>query len=176
MNNNIAIYEWESAKKLTRWLFCIGAFAASIICLFVIRFDINESGGKMFTKISGIVFGVCAIAFLIPGRTVIDIPNHVVRREILLFGKFLLYWRNLPFGNFSKVFIEFQEDLTNRQWDNYYVGLRFLSGRKLWIKYWNIRYGKPCPAAKELAENLSRDLGLPLEKIELVQTEGKIVN
>jgi hypothetical protein len=156
-----ASYDWHSGRRGVLWLACIGCFTLAIVCLL----GINEADatGKIFIYLFALSFGICGIAFLIPGKTTVDISNRLVSRRLLLFGRLVLFQRNSAFSDFRSVLIRCTPD---HDGDTYFVGLRRLSGRKLWIRYWNVPHGQVCNAASELAASLAKDIDLPIERPE----------
>jgi hypothetical protein len=167
-SNKAPVYKWHSTKGKIVCLGGLACLAVSIICLFIIK-D-NESGGKWMLRIFGIIFGLGGTGLFLPVQTIVDTSNRSVRRELLFFGRWVLFSRSLPFSDFQTVAIHRTAD-PDQCWDTYFVSLRRLSGRKLWIRYWNIRHGSSCNEATELAECLSRDMGLPIDETDLQQTK-----
>ena len=160
-SDNVATYDWHPFQKNTLLAMSLISFICTGACAFF-GTHTNETSGRIVSVCLGFLFMVAGIAFLMPTRTRINLSNDTLSSETLVFGHYPIRRKNLQFGEFSAVLID------KRSGDNafdYFVGLEYLSRRKLWVTYFpNIPAGSPCSQAERVAEQLSAALQLPITK------------
>jgi hypothetical protein len=160
-SENVATYDWHPFQKKTLLAMSLIGFICAGACAFF-GTHTNETSGRIVSVCLGILFTMAGIALLIPTRTRINLSTHTLCRETLVFGNYPIRRKNLQFGEFSTVVID------KRSGDNsydYFVGLKYLSGRKLWVTYFsNIPAGSPCSQAERVAEQFSTALQLPIKR------------
>lgn len=159
-SDNIAIYNWHPFQKKTQFAMSLFSFVGAGSTLFFMHSA--ESSARIASVCLCALFLVVGIALLMSTRTKINFSTQILYRETLVFGRYTVWRKHLHFGEFNAVIID--KRAGENSYD-YFVGLNYLSGRKLWITYFpNIPEGFPCSQAERLAERLSTDLQMPIKK------------
>ena len=156
-SDQIKTYDWHSFKQV--WPFGIIAFACAIGAFAFSRSD----GLKILSLVLGVGFTICGIGCFLPGATSINSSKRTLSRQIFFLGRYPVWQRNYSVHDFDAIIIH-QREGGDR--NNCFVGLNRISGWKLWITYFeNTPGGITSSRAKDLAEQLSRDLQMPIKTI-----------
>jgi hypothetical protein len=156
-------YEWHPYPRQQLYLMSLFGFVAAIASGCFSIFDRSlDAVGKVFSVFLAFMFAVCSVGLLLPGRTVLNISKCTLTREILLFARYRMYSSERSFADFKSVYLERRVGGTEA---DYWVGLKPLKGRTLWISYFsNIPISSPGSQAETLANQLSSDFKLPVHK------------
>ena len=111
-----------------------------------------------------------AIAFLgsltvfsvLPIETQFDPDRRDIERRWRLFGVVTVFRRRLSLGQFRRICWRHIPGVERGDWHTWMVGLERLSGRPVYVSYFNATHEGVCREAKEFALELSRRTGLPL--------------
>lgn len=161
-SDRIVIYDWRPDRSPSLWLMSFFSFACAVGSFFFCQ-TTGETGGKVVAVCLCMLFMLCGIALLLPTRMAVDLAGRKLTRETLFLGRFPIWRKNFQFGQFNAVVLQ-RHDSPNGT-ATYFVGLSFLSGRKLWLKYFsNVPSLYPCPEAEKIVEQLARDLQLPVNR------------
>jgi hypothetical protein len=154
-------YEWHPYPRQHMYLMSLFSFVCMIGSFYFLA-TLPDTTGKIFSAILAVMFAACSIGLLLPGRTVLNVSKRTLTREILLFARYRMYSTERPFADFKSIRLERRVGGTEA---DYWVGLKPLKGRTLWISYFsNIPISSPGFHAETLAEQLSSDFKLPVNK------------
>jgi hypothetical protein len=160
-SDNIAIYNWHPFQKKTLLAMSLFSFVCAGGSAFFFIHSTESTEGIVSVCLCGL-FLLCGTALLMSTRTKINFSAQILSRETLALGRYTVWRKNLQFGEFNAVMVK---KTAGENSSDYFVGLNYLSGRKLWITYFpNIPDGFPCSQADHLAEQLSRDLQMPIKR------------
>lgn len=163
-STNSQVYQWHSCS---RWAICLYSMACLVFsagCLFAFAISSGEElEGNRIALVLGVAFGLCAVALSIQVRTIVDQVQRKVTRESMLLGRFVMFRRSFKFDDFKTVLTRCTGDEEGAS-DTWFVGLRRKSGRRLWIRYWNVPRKSACNEAEWLAERLAGEIGVSVER------------
>jgi|GEM_PF-5511758 hypothetical protein len=158
-SDKIVIYDWHSVKSPAIWLMGLFCF----ICAIGAASFLLTDAPKMFSLGLAVAFVIGGFGCLSRCKTTVNLSKQTLVQETLFLNRVLYWRRNFQFSDFSA--IEINQRIGGDR-DNCFVGLHRLSGRKLWITYFeNTTQGFTSSKAKDFAEQLSRDLQLPIKTI-----------
>ena len=167
------VLEWHSTSLSRRTiqffrLACLAFFAGGIWGFIAIRRsyaddDCSGRGGEWVALVFGIIFGLCGLFLLIETHTTIESNQRKVWRESIFLGWLVLFPRSFDFSDFKAVLIRRVVD-PEGAWDTYFLGVKRVTGRRLWVQYWNVAHKSPCEQAQALADKIALDLGIPVER------------
>lgn len=167
------VLKWHSASLSRRTIqffrmSCLTFSAVSFWGFFAIRNnytsdDCSGAGGEWIGLVLGLIFGLAGLFLLIETITTIDLSQRMVWREPAFLGWFVLFPRSFDFSDFTAVIVRGDVD-SEGAWDTYFLGLKRVNGRRLWIQYWNVSHKSPCEQAQALADKIAHDLGIPVER------------
>jgi hypothetical protein len=158
-SDKIVVYDWHSAKSPLIWL--MGLF--SFVCAIGAASFLATDAPKFFSLGLAVAFAIGGFGLLSRCKTTINLAKHTLVQETRFLNRVLIWRRNFQFSDF--IAIEINQRIGGDR-DNCFVGLHRLSGRRLWITYFeNTPQGFTSSRAKDFAENLSRDLQLPIKTV-----------
>jgi len=138
-------------------------FASVALGLAVFLWFKGEPG---FGRWIGIVLlGVVAALCLVPSETRFDSASRVIERRWKFLVVLTVFRRRLPFARFRRVCWQSVGSWDQSSACNLYawkVGLERISGRRVYVSYFNAPAGRVCEEAKQFAIELSKLTGLPL--------------
>jgi hypothetical protein len=151
------VHNWHPGKKPVGMLAFFFLFCMGIILLF--------GGNKAPTIIlifAGIFSLFCGLALFFESKTIINLTSRTLIREQTFLNRFT-YWRT------SFLLDELQEVVLDQRvaddGGSVIIGLKLISGRKLWVKYFTASANKRCREAEDFAARLSHDLHLPVTQL-----------
>ncbi len=111
------------------------------------------------------LLSVLAVLCLLPSETRFDSAKRAVERRWKLLGVLTVFRRRLPLAQFRQICWQSVGSWDESGTSNMHVwkvGLERVSGRRVFISYFNAPAGQVCAEAKEFALELSKLTGLPL--------------
>lgn len=161
-SDKITVCDWHPNKSSFLWLMSLLSFIC-VICSYSFYKHTDEAGGKTISVCLCFLFTVCGIGLLLPSRMAINFSKQKLTRETLFLGRFPVWRKNFQFGEFNAIVLDRREGGDGTA--DYFVGLNYFSGRKLWVRYFSsVPLEYPCSQAEKLAEQLAHDLQLPINK------------
>jgi hypothetical protein len=162
MNSSRAqIYEMHPMSRSIYWFMCALALVGGVAAL-VASFRVTD--GQWFIGILGALFIVCGLSMFIRLETIVESDARIVRRQLRLFGRFLVSSRQYSFSDFSSVAVRrVRRSNFGRDPDQFFVSLRPRSGRQVLIRYFEADIARNCRPAEELAQRLSTDLQIEID-------------
>jgi hypothetical protein len=109
--------------------------------------------------------GIVGVLCLLPSETCFDIVDGVLDRRWKLLGVLTVFRHRLPLSQFQQVCWQSVGSWDQSSFHNSYawkVGLESISGRRVFVSYFNAPAGRVCEEAKQFALELSKLTGLPL--------------
>ena len=112
-----------------------------------------------------VLLGVVGLLCLLPSETRFDSAKRLIERRWRFLGVLTVFRRHLPLAQFRQVCWQSVGSWDESSACNLYawkVGLERISGRRVYVSYFNAPAGRVCEEAKEFAIELSKLTGLPL--------------
>jgi hypothetical protein len=154
-------YELHPMGRSIYWLTCVLALVSGITALVV---SVRVVDGRWMITGLGAVFVVGGLAMFIRPRTVVESHARIVRRQLRLFGRFLISSRDYSFSDFVAVVIRHvRRSGQGDDPDSYFVSLRRRSGRPILIRYYQADSARACRPAEMLAHRLAADLQIEID-------------
>lgn len=145
---------WHPQQRSWRYTIALGIVISATICWWVTR-----GGGDWALRIVSLIFAIVALGLLTEQETCVRAETRTLSREGRLFGRFLIWRRCRPLGDFTGVVVRRYED-SDRQ-VTLFVELVRPSGRSVAVRYF---YGRACSEARTTAEALARATGLQMHE------------
>lgn len=154
-------YEMHPMGRSIYWFTCALALVGGFTALVV---SSRTTDGRWVLTVLGISLVVCGLAMFVRPQTVVESEVRIVRRQLRLFGRFLLSSREYPFSDFTRVVVKrVRRSNFGRDPDQFFVSLRRRSGRPVLVRYFEADVARHCRAAHELAHTLSSDLDIEID-------------
>ena len=147
-------YLWNPQERCWRYTIALGIVVSAIICWWVTR-----DGGDWALRIASLIFGIAALGLLTEQETHVHAETRTLSREGRLFGRFPIWRRRWPLGDFTAVAVRRYQDSDGQV--TVYVELVRPSGRSLAVRYF---YGQACSEARSTAQALARATGLQMHE------------
>jgi hypothetical protein len=109
-----------------------------------------------------VLLGTLAVFSVLPIETQFDPDRRDIERRWRFFGVVTVFRRRLSLGQFRRICWRHIPAVERGDWHTWMVGLERLSGRPVYVSYFNVTHEGVCREAKEFALELSRRTGLPL--------------
>lgn len=153
-------YEVHPVSRNIYWLTCTVVLVCGVTALAV---SVNVVEGRWVISALGILFVACGVAMFIRPRTVVESDARIIRRELWLFGRFLISSRQYSFADFAAVVVRrVRRSNVDEGPDQFFVSLRRLSGQQILVRYFDADTAHLCRPAEELAQRLSADLQIEI--------------
>lgn len=154
-------YEMHPMGRGIYWLMCALALVCGVTALIV---SARIADGHWVVMGLGVLFVVCGFALFIRPLTVVESETRIIRRQLRLFGQFVLSSRQYHFSDFAAVAVcRVRRSNFGRDSDQFFVSLRRRSGQQVLIRYFEADIAHRCRPAEELAERLSAELGIEID-------------
>jgi hypothetical protein len=143
------------------WFMCVLALSAGLAALLA---SFHVTDGRWFIGVLGALFIICGVSMFIRPETIVESDARIVRRQLRLFGRFLVSSRQFSFSDFGSVVVRrVRRSNVGRDPDQFFVSLRRRSGRQVLVRYFEADIARNCRPAAELAQRLSADLQIEID-------------
>ena len=140
---------------------CVGALIGGMAALVA---SFYEPDGKWIIRSLGALFIICGLSMFIRPETIVQSDTRIVRRQLRLFGRFLILSSKYSFSDFGSVVVRrVRGSNIGRDPDQLFVSLRRRSGRQILVHYFEADIARNCRPAEELAHRLSADLQIEID-------------
>ena len=110
-----------------------------------------------------IVFlGALTVFSVLPSDTIFDPDRRDIERRWSLFGVLPIFRRHLALGLFRRICWRHLPGVQPGDWHTWMVGFERISGRPMYVSYFNVTHDGVCREAQQFAVELSKLTGLPL--------------
>ena len=163
MSNSYAqTYKMHPMGRSIYWLTCALALVCGTTAIII---SVHVADGRWVIAGLGVLFLICGLAVFIRPQTVVESDARIVRRQLRLFGRFLLSSRQYSFSDFAAVVVRHvRRSNVGRDPDQFFVSLRRHSGRQVLVRYFEADISRRCRPAEELAHRLAADLQVEIDE------------
>ena len=155
------IYEMHPMSRSIYWFMCALALVGGVAAL-VASFHVTD--GRWFIGVLGALFIISGASMFFRPETIVESDALIVRRQLRLFGRFLVSSRQFSFSDFGSVVVRrVRRSNAGRDPDQFFVSLRRRSGRPVLVRYFEADIARNCRPAAELAKKLSADLQIEID-------------
>lgn len=167
------VFQWNASSVSRDNIFfyrviCLCGFAFGILLFLAIRAgsvggSLDSSGAEWIPLVIGLVLGFVGANLFIETQTVIDPMRRLVFRQAILLGRIKLFKQVYQFDDFKALILKRTIDPECSS-DTILMGLRRNTGRRLWMRYWDIPHQSICEEAEWLATRVAKQIGVQIEQ------------